>query len=199
MSETWKPSTLEVYIHILASKLVGRFYKNYIYGLGMKGNEKVLELGSGWGANSLHIAKILSEGNGVLTCIDTSEGWMKILKKRLKNYPNVEYKIGDITKLNIKPDSFDAAIIHFMLHDVEQPLRQDLVNAVSRILKEKGKLFIREPTKESHGIPTEEIRQLMKNSGLKEIDYKESKLIFMGPIYAGVSEKHLRSKQNNVR
>ena len=58
-----KPSFWRVFVHhTLASPL----YKKYIKSLGLKGNQKVLDFGSGMGSEAKHIAKILKGGNGHL-------------------------------------------------------------------------------------------------------------------------------------
>ncbi|WXG41905.1 MAG: class I SAM-dependent methyltransferase [Candidatus Freyarchaeum deiterrae] len=182
----------------MSSRLAGPFYKSYVKNLGLKGNERVLEPGSGSGGLSAYIAPILLKGKGKLTCVDISKAQMRVLRIRMRKYPNVEYKLGDISKMDIEDGSFDAAIIHFMLHEVEQPSRQNFVKTISRKLKAGGKLFIREPIRESHGMPVEEIRQLMAEGGLKEIDHKLTRSIFMGPMYVGIFEKRIRSRQEHV-
>lgn len=185
-----KPNLIERFMHVFfMNRLFSFIYRKYADSLGLKGNEKVLDFGSGSGALSKHIAPILLKGGGQLTCIDISEIWIPIAKKWLKKYPNVEFKLGDISRLNIEEGSFDVIVIHFMLHDTERDLRQNTVKALSRTLKDTGRLFIREPTKESHGIPAEEIRELMTKSGLKEIDFKITKTMLGGPMYAGVFGK----------
>jgi ubiquinone/menaquinone biosynthesis C-methylase UbiE len=181
--------SLRVSLALLAARLSGPFYKSYVKSLGLKGSERVLEPGSGSGGLSRYIAPILLKGNGRLTCNDISESRMRVLRRMVRKYSNVEFKVGDISNLNIEDGSFDVVIIHFMLHEVEQPSRQNFVKTVSRKLKDGGKLFIREPIRESHGMPEEEIRQLMADGGLKEIHSKLASSIFMGPMYVGIFRK----------
>jgi len=105
---------------------------------------------------------------------------MEIIKKKLKKYPNVEFKIGDISEIDIKIGSYDVILSHFVLHDVEEGIRQRTLNALTSALKKTGKLYIKKPLSKSHGMPAEEIRELMTQSGLKEIDFKIFKS-FAGP------------------
>jgi len=52
--------------------------------------------------------------------------------------------------------------------------------ALSHKLKEEGLIFIREPIKKSHCMPSEEIRILLSNAGLKETSHNETKSEYIG-------------------
>ncbi len=174
-----------IWINILLDKLINilgsSVYSSYIKNLGLKGDESVLDFGSGSGAGSRHIAKILSKG-GYLTCVDISNDWTQIAKRRMKNYNNVEYKVGDILNMDININSYDAVFIHYVLHDIPFSQRQKIIEKLVTFMKKSGKLFIREPIKESHGMPADEIIQIMKNCNLtmikKEIDKSKFSGIF---------------------
>ncbi len=108
-----EPSQLEVIAdYVLNNRLINYLYRSYIDSLGLKGNETVLDFGSGSGAGSRHIAMILSQGNGRLTCLDTSHRWMRIARKRMRSYPNVEYIVGDIRD-KVQQECYDIVYIHF--------------------------------------------------------------------------------------
>ncbi|HUU28909.1 MAG TPA: class I SAM-dependent methyltransferase [archaeon] len=185
-----EPGLADLIIHAYLLDLLTRpFYKRYVNSLVLEGNEKVLDFGCGCGSASRYLAQCLLKGGGRLVCVDISEALIKIAKKRLRKHPHVELKVGEISTLNFENDSFDAVFIHFMLHDIEKQSRQEIVNTLSRILKDTGKLLIREPAKESHGMPVEEIREVMRASGLKEIDFKVTRSLMTGQMYAGVFKK----------
>ena len=185
-----EPGFLEIFITLVLGRFISSaFYQQCVDSLGLKGNEKVLDYGSGSGFGSKHIAKYLLKDGGQLTCVDISKVWMKTIKKRLKKFPNVEFKHGDISNLNIEDNRYDAVIIHFVLHEVEKHSRQDKVNILSSKLKKKGKLIIKEPTRKTHGIPLQEIRDLMTSAGLKETDFKISKSRLFGQRYEGIFSK----------
>jgi ubiquinone/menaquinone biosynthesis C-methylase UbiE len=135
-------------------------YKRYVGSLGLTGAETILEFGSGTGGASRHLAKILRKGNGHLICVDTSNALTRIARKRLRKYDNVEFKVGDIRQLAAADTSCDGVFIHFTLHDVEESQRREIVGALVRKLKPGGKVFIREPLKEDHGMSIEEIRTI---------------------------------------
>lgn len=153
------------------------FYRRYAKRIGLEGSEDVLEFGSGSGALSLHLAGRLPAG-GVLTCVDLSPAWMEIAKKRLAKFHNIEYRAGDIRSLDIPAASFDAVVIHYMLHDVEKGFRPGVVEAVADKLKFGGKLYIREPSKTSHGMSSTDIRRLMTDNGLREVSAVQTKKYF---------------------
>jgi len=186
-----EPGFIRVALVICMTEIIGTsIYKKYVTSLNLKGNENVLDFGSGSGAASRYIAQHLLKGNGRLTCVDISKVWMKKIKKKMKIYPNVEFKLGDISKIVIEDGSYDHVFVNFVLHDIEQSLRQKTVNALSRKLKDTGIFFVREPIRKYHGMPAEEIKQLMTQSGLKEIDYKIKKsFLEMPPNYAGMFVK----------
>jgi hypothetical protein len=82
-------------------------------------------------------------------------------------------------------------VMHFMLHDIELTIRGETLSAVVRTLVRGGVLGIREPTKLSHGIPVQELRQLMDAAGLTEVHGHEHRLAFglLGRVYSGAFRK----------
>lgn len=145
-------------------------YRAYANTFALEGTENVIEFGSGSGALSRFIARRLRAA-GTLTCVDISEAWQDAAKKHLARYTNVTYLAGDLRKLDLPGAHFDAAVIHYMLHDVEVGLRPGYVEALAEKLKFGGVLYIREPVAEKHGMSPYQIRVLMTDNGLKEIDF----------------------------
>lgn len=171
-------------LFVLEDKLKGLLggyllYNPYFKTFGLKGNEKILDFGCGGGAGSRCLAGILSK-DGHLTCIDVSSYWISKAKKRLRKYSNVDCKSGDIRELDIMDSSFDVISTIHVIHDIVPAERQNVVSSLSRKLKTNGLFFIREPTKESHGMPVEEIRTLFADAGLKEIEYSVNNSEYMG-------------------
>lgn len=174
------PSFLFVLEDMLKNLIGGMlFYNSYYKTFGLKGNEKVLDFGCGGGTGSKSLIKFLNE-NGNLTCVDVAHYWINKAEKRLKKYPNVECKAGEIGELNIPDSSFDAISIIHVIHDIEPVKRQDTINILVRKLKKGGTLFIREPIKKSHGMPVNEIQTLLSNAGLKEAEHTETKTEYRG-------------------
>ena len=98
---------------------MARPYKRYVDSFGLAGNEVVLDYGSGSGRISRHIAERLLSGEGHMTCVDVSKVWMETIQKRLKKYPNVDYKLGDLAACDITDSAYDFVVVHFVLHHVE--------------------------------------------------------------------------------
>jgi ubiquinone/menaquinone biosynthesis C-methylase UbiE len=82
--------------------------------------------------------------------------------------------------LDIPASVFDVVSVIHVIHDIPPADRQSTVNELSRKLKKGGTIFVREPTKESHGMPVEEILALFSEVGLKETEHKESKSEYVG-------------------
>jgi ubiquinone/menaquinone biosynthesis C-methylase UbiE len=160
-------------------------YKSYIKTLPINGNETILDFGSGSGAGSKHLAKILSKEGGKLFCVDISEYWMKVAKKRLSKFKNVKFLIGQLPDLNFKNKSFDIIYIFYALHDVEPNLRNGIVNEFAKILKDDGKIIIKEPQRKNDGMPISEIINLMTTNGLIEKESVKKK-----DSYAGIFLKN---------
>jgi ubiquinone/menaquinone biosynthesis C-methylase UbiE len=169
------PSILFFFEDILKNLIGGfLFYNRYFNTFELKGDERILDFGCGGGVGSRFLASRLNKG-GYLTCIDTSSYWMTKAKKRLGKYTNVKCILGDIRELNIPDSSFDVISTIHVIHDIDPAYRADIVNILCRKLILGGLMFIREPTKKSHGMPINEIQTLLSNAGLKEIGHKIDK------------------------
>jgi ubiquinone/menaquinone biosynthesis C-methylase UbiE len=174
------PSTLFTLGEMLKGLFRGPFkYRPYFKTLGLKGNEKVLDFGCGGGIGSRSLLKFLNQ-QGHLTCVDASNFWIDKARKRLKKYSNVECLVGDIRELDIADSAFDIILILNVIHHIPPVDRQDTVKTLSRKLKEDGTIFVREPTKKSHGTPIDEILALFSEAGLKETAHKEVEWKYRG-------------------
>jgi ubiquinone/menaquinone biosynthesis C-methylase UbiE len=143
------------------------YYRDFIAGLEFKGNEVVLELGSGTGAASRFLAETLSTG-GRLISTDISLPLQTAARKVLRGFANVEFRLGEAQDLGVASSSVDVVLVHFVLHDIDPAARPATVAALYRSLKIGGKLVLREPISPRHGLPPEVIRGLMVGAGFKE-------------------------------
>jgi len=185
-----EPSKTSIRLHeFFWLKLMKGYYRRFVESFGLEGNEMVLDFGCGPGSTSKFIAQILEKGGGELTCLDLSKTWIERAQKHLNRFSNVEYYAEDIRKWDQKDDYFDAIAIHFMLHDIDKSKRHEVVRALAKKMKAGARLFIREPTKEKHGMSPEEIRELMSKNGLEETDSTITKSIMMGVMYTGFFSK----------
>lgn len=176
----------EARMELLWNRL-GKFrYKKFIDELPLKSDENALDFGCGGGAVSKHIAKRLSKGN--LVCIDTSSFWLEKAKKRMKECSNVEYICEKIENADLPEEYYNSVFIHFVLHDIHERERQELVDVLAAKLKEKGCIYIREPTRRDHGMKPEEIKQYMNYAGLSETSCDHGSY-FLWPHYTGIFQK----------
>jgi ubiquinone/menaquinone biosynthesis C-methylase UbiE len=171
-------------LFVLEDKLKGLLggpllYNPYFKTFELSGNEKILDFGCGGGTGSCCLAKLLNDG-GHLTCVDVSNYWIDKAKCRLERYTNVECLAGDIRELDIPERSFDIISIFHVIHDIAPEERQGISDRLATLLNRNGKLFIREPIKESHGMPVSEILTLLTNSGFKEIQSDVGKSEYKG-------------------
>jgi len=185
-----EPSKTSIRVHeFFWLKLMKGYYRRFVGSFYLKGYEMVLDFGCGPGSTSKFIAQILEKRGGELTCLDLSKTWIERAKKHLSRFSNVEYYAEDIRKWDEKNNYFDAVVIHFMLHDIDKSERHDVVSALAKKMKAGARLFIREPTKEKHGMRPEEIRELMLKNSLEETDSKTTKSLMIGVIYTGFFSK----------
>jgi ubiquinone/menaquinone biosynthesis C-methylase UbiE len=157
----------------------GWYFKSFVNSFALKGNEHVLDFGSGGGIGARFVLKHLGK-NGHITCVDRSSYWIKKARRRLKKFPNVTFALGEISNLEIPDNAFDVVLVRYVIHDIAPEERQDIMNALANKLKPGGALYIWEPTKISHGMPVEEIRELLSSSGLQELSHEKTKSSYKG-------------------
>ena len=182
------PSRFDLFIHSLANTLLApRVYAPFARGLGLDGDERVLEFGCGGGPMSPYLAQQVPDGR--LTCLDTSWVWLERARRRCSGCANVEFISDDIRGDGVAEGPFGAIIVHLMLHDVPQGDRPAIVQSLADRLAEGGRLHIKEPTGENHGIPAEEIHELMTTAGLRKLSEERSSSTFVGSLYYAVYER----------
>lgn len=162
------PTRAQIALVLLASKTAWRWrYRRFIDDIGLKGDELVLDFGSGWGDNTRHISDALDKGGRVFA-LDISSKWQEIIRRRLNGRKNIEYVNSDIRTSAIPDSSFDVIVIHYVLHEVPMEDRTQTVKELVGKLKPGGFIHLREPTKKGHGMQIEEAGALMKEAGLRE-------------------------------
>jgi ubiquinone/menaquinone biosynthesis C-methylase UbiE len=150
---------------------------------GFRGDEKVLDFGCGGGVSTRTIAAQLNQG-GSVTGVDVSSYFSERAKKRVARQANARILHGEITGLGLEPHSFDLISIVHVIHDISRAKRSATVRALGTLLKPSGRLWILEPTRPSHGMPAEEIGELMDEAGLREVSVEAE-----GNAFKGVYEK----------
>jgi SAM-dependent methyltransferase len=183
-----EPNRLLAAFQAFTYSIISRtYYRPYVESLVLRGDERVLEYGSGPGTASKLLAQALP--NGHLTCVDISRVWMGYMKKVAGKYPNIDLMHGDIADLGIPAESYDAVFIHFVLHDIPAVTQRKNMSIVLGRLKKGGICYIREPTSPTHGIAPEEVRAIMRENGLRERSAATGKSPQGAPTFQGVYEK----------
>ena len=103
--------------------------------LNIQANQKVLDIGSGWGTFAIHIAQ---KTNASVTGITLSENQLEYSKKKAKelNLGNqVEFKLADYRELNEK---FDRIVSVGMFEHVGRKFYRKYFNTVSKLLSDQG-------------------------------------------------------------
>jgi ubiquinone/menaquinone biosynthesis C-methylase UbiE len=154
-------------------------YGPYVRSLGLGSGGRVLDFGCGGATEALSLLEAVGHA-GRVTCVDTSKYWIDKARKRLAGIPNAECLHGDIRRLELPDDSFDASIAIHVIHDIPPDIRADTVAAVVRKLKPRGAFFVWEPLKKSHGMAVDDLRRLLAEAGVHEISSETGKKSFKG-------------------
>lgn len=179
---TYEPAPLEITLTCaLGLTVLSPYYRSFAQTLNLRGNERVLDFGSGSGICSRHIAARLKHG-GHLDCVDISRGWQTVIRKTLRRYNNVGFYLGRISEIDLPDDFYDSIVIHFVLHDIPVVECSQIVEALAQLLKPGGRLIVREPG--GHGLTKEELTQLIKTAGL-QTESIQSQKVFIGQVYDG--------------
>ena len=159
------PSFTEKFDDFLVRYLAYSNFKNYVSGIEIRNNDNILEVGSGGGNLSRFLAQ--KNPNGELYCVDVSPYWINKARQRLSEFDNISFFQGKMKDFKDE-DRFDVAVIHYVLHDIPSTERSESLSVVKDLLKKKGRIYIREPTRKSHGMSFEEIKSLMKHGDFLE-------------------------------
>ena len=84
-------------------------------------NKNVLCLGCGTGEEC---ASLMSKGAKSVTGVDISKGMIDVAKK---NFPELDFRVGDVENLKFKKESFDLVYSSLMMHyinDWKKPLKK---------------------------------------------------------------------------
>lgn len=186
MIRTYNPPALEVFLTMLIGKtFLSPYYRSFARGLNLKGNEKILDFGSGSGVCSRHIAARLQKG-GQLHCLDISEVWQTVIRKNLRRFKNVNYYLGHIADVDLPDNYYDMVVIHFVIHEILAEERSLVMKKITRKLKPSGRVIIREP--QGHGLTMKEMESVTQLAGLKKVTFQPQRFIFV-EVMDGIFEK----------
>lgn len=181
-----EPTLLEIFLTRLAFRFFGKaVYQAYASRLPLKGDERVLDFGSGLGTVAYHVVPRLPRGS--LVCADISERWQAACRKTLRGSPGVTLYRGDIYALPLAPESFDLVYCHFVLHDIPREELEKVIPALAGLLREGGGLAFREPL--ARGEALRLIQKLLEQNGLTQQDSRVTDVPLMGNALESIYRK----------
>jgi ArsR family transcriptional regulator len=133
----------------------------------------VLDVASGDGV----LAELLAPRARSIKCLDISQRVVDAGKKRLLNYSNVSFELGDMHDLPIEQASFDTVLLMHALTYTKNPAQ--VFNEASRVLKPGGCLLAVTLQKHAHenavsaynhlnlGFTNSQLRKFCSGAGLK--------------------------------
>ncbi len=148
----------------IREELFGR--ASHLHALGGLLDERwiVGDLGCGTGQVAAALAPFVT---GVIA-VDRSGEMLQVARKRLRDWPNVEVRHGELEALPVDDGSLDAATLMLVLHHTPDPAA--VLAAAARALREGGRLLVTDMLPHDR----EEYRQQM------------------GHVWLGFSEDHVR-------
>lgn len=125
------------------------------------------------------LARLVPQGRVV--GIDASAFWINWARGRVRNMPNADLRVGTVMSVDLDRGSFDAALFHYVLHEIPTFERAATIERIHDLLADGGRLLVCEPTRPDHGMPPSEIRRLATTAGLIEESCAERRTFFFGP------------------
>lgn len=129
-------------------KMADKLDENMIYVVGESINRKiseklskeknlngVIEFGCGTG----YFTKAIAKNAKQIIATDVSYNMLKMTKRQLKDYKNIDFQIANCKKTDFPDEKFDTVLMVNLLHVIKNP--QQAVDESYRILKNKGLLI----------------------------------------------------------
>jgi ubiquinone/menaquinone biosynthesis C-methylase UbiE len=111
-------------------------------------NQKILDLGSGYGACTRELIKHYPSNKFIFTLTDNSDVQLERSKKEIpqiiqnSNSPSlVNYDLDDITTSKFSDNTFDVIIAKMVIHEINKNDQLNAIKEIFRILKPGGKLI----------------------------------------------------------
>jgi ubiquinone/menaquinone biosynthesis C-methylase UbiE len=122
-----------------------RFWTRYgertVAQLELRPGARVLDVCSGTGGSALPAARAVGP-NGSVTCVDLSQRLLDLAKRKAQRegLHNLEFRVGDMKRLDLPEASFDAVIIVFGIFFAPDMLAQ--LRVLTRLLRPGGVLAV---------------------------------------------------------
>jgi len=131
----------DILMNIISFGLYPSFIQNAIQLMGIKPNDKILDLGAGTGRNACLMREYLSQ-EGELIGLDISDEMITRFKKNCGGLANVKIIKQRIDESLPYEGKFDKVFISFVLHGFPQEARIQIIRNALKALKKHGEFFI---------------------------------------------------------
>lgn len=168
---------------VVGNRLGSGVYRRWVEQLPLAGGERVLEVGCGAGACARHLAAAVPSGQ--LTCLDVDARWLEVARRRLARFgARVECVVADAAQWS-RPDTYDVAVAHFVLHDIPGPGRRAALECIAGSLRPGGLLCLREPV--THGVSEQQLLAELASAGFRTRGLlAPARVPLMGEVLSGV-------------
>lgn len=150
---------------------------------------EVLDVASGDGV----LAELLAPRSHNIKCLDISQRVVDAGKKRLRNYANVSFELGDMHDLPVANASFDTVLLMHALTYTNRP--ETVFSEAARVLRPGGQLLVVTLQKHRHknsvtaydhlnlGFTEAELRKLCIGAGLDPLNIQLSAIEKRSPNF----------------
>ena len=151
-------------------------------------SKKILDIGCNYG----EITRILTENNQVIG-IDTDQKALKLAKKQNKQAKFIE---ANATRLPFKNKSFDIVNCLSVLEHIKKD--QKVLLEISRVLKNKGKLFLTIPNQQARLVPPWLEPVIKQTNKLLKTDFPINDQEFLHYGEEGIGHVHIGYSRKKI-
>jgi len=134
-----------------------------------KKNERVLDLGCGWGTFSFAVAHLCKEVTGIDFSRKSIDICNKLLKK--KQYANIRFVCADAQDTELESESYDVIICADLFEHLYPKTFEKVLDECERLLKKGGKLVIWTPNSD-HIFEILKKHNIILKRDRSHVDYK---------------------------
>lgn len=136
--------------------------------LGLKEGMQVADIGAGSGYHSVRMARAI--GSGRVFAVDVSPEMVEHLSDRLKreSIRNISCVLGSIQDIPLKDRSIDLILMVDVYHEFSHPY--EMAQAMRRILRDDGRVFLVEFRGEDASVPIKKIHKMTEPQAIREFE-----------------------------
>ncbi|MBK5112409.1 MAG: class I SAM-dependent methyltransferase [Candidatus Heimdallarchaeota archaeon] len=130
------------FLYILGGGLTEKAFKKRLFTefILAKGKKQVLDICCANGKGTKHLASYFKQGK--VTGIDLNPAMISFAIKNTKEIPNVNFLVGDCTKMDFPDNSFDFVNSFLALHEIPTQQVKEVLKEIRRVLKDTGSLLV---------------------------------------------------------